>query len=701
MTTVTRPLDGAARAHAHASRDPRPRRCLWVIPLAVILALLPFATPAHAAPVSARTLTSGTNNGAIGAGATTATYTNPIALNATEDCPDPSIIHGQTTGDTKWYVYCTSGPLNNNDRDSNGNFVLHRIKMLSSSDLVHWTYNGDVLGKSTDIPSTRPPWLASDNTWAPDIRYFNHTYYLYYTGPDTTAGGSAIFVVTSTTPLGPWTPDATPVVEPEAPPNGCCPTAKRWTFDSALVTDNKTGQTYIFYGSFFGGLSARKLSADGLSSDKSSQTQIAIANRYEGSYVVTHGGYYYLFASATNCCNGALTSYGVFAGRSRTVLGPYLDREGNSFLSGRVGGTPVVLPNGNSLVGIGHNAIFTDAAGQEWYLSHAIQRATPTFDNGQGSTPPRRPLVMDPLDWGSDGWPVVRGGFGASDTPQPAPAAQPGQTSGYVPVFATPEQPGMEIKGLSDEFNGSTYGPQWTWVRQPDTRAYSVTNGAFNVNTQAADLQPQGSNPPPLASVLTEPTPQGDYIVDTKVHLNLAPEGCCQNYVQAGLVIYGDDSHYVKLVHVSIFETRQTEFGKHDSTGYGNGVVGTPGDETYLRIVKTTGSNGEELYRAYTSQDGTHFVRGGVWTHALGSGSTAKIGLVSMGGSGYQANFDYVHVYTIATATESGGDGGAATPELSSGELLATGLLPIVGVLLYRRSRRRRAPASPAEELGE
>lgn len=37
------------------------------------------------------------------------------------------------------------------------------------------------------------------------------------------------------------------------------------------------------------------------------------------------------------------------------------------------------------------------------------------------------------------------------------------------------------------------------------------------------------------------------------------------------------------------------------------------------------------------------------------------------------------------------GGGGSATPELGSGELLATGLLPIGAVLLYRRRRNRRA----------
>ena len=52
-----------------------------------------------------------------------------------------------------------------------------------------------------------------------------------------------------------------------------------------------------------------------------------------------------------------------------------------------------------------------------------------------------------------------------------------------------------------------------------------------------------------------------------------------------------------------------------------------------------------ETYTAYTSNDGQNWVRGGTWTHNLGSG--ARIGLVSMGGSGFSAQFDYIHVSTL------------------------------------------------------
>ena len=50
--------------------------------------------------------------------------------------------------------------------------------------------------------------------------------------------------------------------------------------------------------------------------------QVTIGNRYEGTDVVRHDDWYYLFASATNCCNGPLTGYSVFAGRSRSPLRP-------------------------------------------------------------------------------------------------------------------------------------------------------------------------------------------------------------------------------------------------------------------------------------------------------------------------------------------------------------------------------------------
>ena len=594
----------------------------WLLVAALALVAVP-AWPVEALPPSA------TNQ-----------YDNPLEIvipggGLVESCADPDIIRGQQPGDTFWYMFCTTDPLNGADRDANGNLIFHFIPMLRSADLVNWTYVGDAF-------AARPGWVADDaGLWAPEVAYFNDQYYLYYTASwtDLPGGGSAIGVATSDSPLGPWVDSGAPAVEPHAP--ACCPFDKRWTFDADVITWE--GQRYIYYGSYFDGISVLTLSADGLTSDPASQAQVTIANRYEGAHVVEHDGYLYLLASATDCCRGPLTGYSVFAGRSTSPTGPFVDREGNALLAGRVGGTPVISMNGNRWVGTGHNAVFVDMAGQYWTVYHAIDRFDPYFAGTLNFT--KRPVLLDPIDW-VDGWPTVRGGEWASDREEHGPAAQPGDLSHYQTKLVREHRIGKAYPELSDEFDGASLGPQWSWVREPGADAYALEDGTFRFDTQPADLF-EGSN---NASVLVEAAPKGDWVVETRVRLNLPAEGCCFNYVQAGLVVYGNDDNFVKLVHVSIWETRQTEWAKEwfpvpdGYPRYGNTVVGAPGEWTYLRIVKET-RDGEEHYTAYTSTDGSQWVRGGVWTHQLGE--DAQIGLVAMGGSGFVANFDYVRMSKV------------------------------------------------------
>jgi arabinan endo-1,5-alpha-L-arabinosidase len=300
--------------------------------------------------------------------------------------------------------------------------------------------------------------------------------------------------------------------------------------------------------------------------------------------------------------------------------------------------------NGNRWVGMGHNTVFRDFDGQWWTIYHAADRFEPYFEGAVGFT--KRPALLDALDW-IDGWPTVRGGQWASDAPQHAPAAQPGDETHYRTKLVKQDLPSRLIANRSDEFNGDALGSQWSWVRPPaDPATYGLTGAAFRFDTQAADLFEGGNN----ASVLVEDAPSGNYIVEARVRLNLPPEGCCFNFVQAGLVIYGDDDNFIKLAHVSIWETRQTEFAKElfpvpaGYPRYGNTVVGPPDEWTYLRIAKRT-AGGEEHYTAYTSRDGRRWVRGGTWTHDLGD--QAQFGLVSIGGPGFVAEFDYVRVYRL------------------------------------------------------
>jgi arabinan endo-1,5-alpha-L-arabinosidase len=594
------------------------------------------------------------------------TYRNPLRATSPSgpvgSCPDPAIIRGQ---DALWYMYCTSDPLNDAERVGDR---FHYFAILRSSDLVTWAYIGDVF-------AALPGWVAPGTPlWAPDVQYFNGRYYLYYAAPYTAfpGGGSAIGVATAPSPAGPWVDSGVPVVAPYDV--ACCPGQRREVIDPAVVAD-ESGQRYLFYGGRFGGIAARPLLADGLRADAAREVQIASGDRYEGAFVVRHGGYYYLFVSAGDCCSaGPLTGYGVYVGRSANVLGPYTDRAGVALLDAAVGGTPILVPNGNRWVGAGHNAVFTDLAGQDWFLYHAIDRADPYFAGPPGWN--KRPPLLDPLDWSADGWPLVNGGHGASDTLQPVPAARLGDPRREPIPPLVEDRPGALVAALTDEFGGPGLGAQWGWVRSPATGSYSLVDGALRLATTNTDLHLYPGGPPARPPMIIEGAPAGDFVVETRLRLDVPPTGEGYNYAQAGLVIYGDDDNYLKLAPVAIWGTRQIEFAKQlipapGFPNYGSTFAGPPAGPdgwTWLRIVRhsftkradvataATDPGGtvhalpgtiEERYTAYTSRDGVLWERGATWTHALGP--RVRIGLVAMGQSGFTATFDYVRVAAVQT----------------------------------------------------
>jgi arabinan endo-1,5-alpha-L-arabinosidase len=337
------------------------------------------------------------------------TYTNPVSKTSADTFADPSIIKAKNG---YWYSYGTSDPLREGEGQS------HTIPIARSDDMVDWEYVGDAFGSPSEVS-----WAAPDaSLWAPDIRYFNGKYHLYYVVTQTKPPGgtdepndNAIGVATAPSPTGPWTDSGAPVVGPR-PGNSGNPGDFKWTFDPSEFTDHN-GNRYLYYGSYYGGIWVTRLSDDGTRA-VGSPTMVAIDNRYEGAYVVRHGDYYHLFASSANCCVGPTTGYSVYAGRSTSPRGPFVDKQGQSMTASRVGGSIVITPNGNKWVGTGHNAIATDLSGQDYFVYHAIDRNDPYLDEPFGIN--ERPMLLDRLDW-IDGWPTVRGGKWASAAPQPAP----------------------------------------------------------------------------------------------------------------------------------------------------------------------------------------------------------------------------------------------------------------------------------------
>lgn len=384
-----------------------------------------------------------------------ATYTNPVSRTFADTFADPSLIRAK---DGYWYSYGTSDPL----REGEG--TPHRIPIARSSDLVSWTHVGDAFSDAT-----LPSWAEADaGIWAPDIRYVDGQYRMYYvvTQTKTTAerDDNAVGMATAPTPTGPWTDSGSPVVGPRR--GGQVGDGNfLWTFDPTAVTDTD-GSQWLFYGSYYGGLFTTRLNADGTKA-VGAPVQVAIDNKFEGSYVVRRDGYWYLFASTANCCAGPTTGYSVQVGRSRSLQGPYVDQQGARLTDSRAGGTPVLTQNGNRWIGAGHNAIATDLAGQDFIAYHAIDRADPYLDGTEGIN--QRPMLLDRLDW-VDGWPTVRAGQGPSDGAEQAPV-----TSGrFTTTFS-------EGRPVDADLRGS-----WATATDAQSGRYARSAGAGSVVTRSS-----------------------------------------------------------------------------------------------------------------------------------------------------------------------------------------------------------------------
>jgi hypothetical protein len=321
-----------------------------------------------------------------------------------------------------WYAYGTTDPLNE------GEGTRHIIPTARSADLVNWTYVGDAFTEAT-----LPDWATPDAAlWAPDIRYLDGTYYLYYVVTQTTVfpgpNDNAIGVATSDSPTGPWTDSGDPVVDPRPGASGN-PDDFKWTFDPSEFTDID-GTRYLYYGSYYGGIFVTELSDDGTEAvgraDPGGHRQplrgrlrrpprpLVLPVRLRGQ----------LLRRPDHRLHGVRRPLDQPAGavhRPRRHL--------PADLAGRAAPSwspPTATPGS----GTGHNAVATDLAGQDWLVYHAIDRRDPFLDEPFGIN--QRPDAARPPRLGrrlADG----QGRRWASEGPQPAPVTDWAVSGAFEP----------------------------------------------------------------------------------------------------------------------------------------------------------------------------------------------------------------------------------------------------------------------------
>jgi arabinan endo-1,5-alpha-L-arabinosidase len=298
-----------------------------------------------------------------------------------------------------------------------GNLGTHDPTLIAAHGQYYLFSTGDQLGAKTskDLRSwqaapevftaaTRPSWLAERvpgvmNLWAPDISFFGGKYHLYYSA--STFGCNVSCIGHLTRPAldsGTWSDEGAVVCSNE---DRSCDSGSRpddWNaIDPNLIVD-QSGKAWLAFGSFWGGIQMIELDENGARAGTEVKTIAARPSNggaLEAPFIVRRCGYYYLFTSWDACCKGADSTYNLRVGRSASVTGPYVDRDGKQLLTG--GGT-LVLTGGTRYRGPGHNAVlFTaDAAYNAYHAYDADNRGDPV-------------LRISELAWDDDGWPVSGG----------------------------------------------------------------------------------------------------------------------------------------------------------------------------------------------------------------------------------------------------------------------------------------------------
>jgi beta-xylosidase len=216
------------------------------------------------------------------------------------------------------------------------------IVVYTSEDLKIWQYKGMALNKK-DV------W-ADHWFWAPEVYEVNGKFYMYYSADE------HICVATADSPLGPFVQSKK---EPMITDEKC--------IDNSLFIDDN-GKPYLFFVRFNDGnnIWVAELESDLTTIKKETMHAcIHVSQAWEqvwprvneGPFVIKHNGLYYMTYSANSYES---PFYGIGCATATDLMGTWTKYDENP-----------ILQKPGELVGVGHNALFTDVAGKLRIVFHA------------------------------------------------------------------------------------------------------------------------------------------------------------------------------------------------------------------------------------------------------------------------------------------------------------------------------------------
>lgn len=378
-------------------------------------------------------------------------YQNPVI---NQDIPDPTVIR-----DGETFYYCGSTGMH-----------FPSLAIYTSKDLVNWSFLCHPFPK------------YNGNVWAPELIQHEGKYYLYFA-----ANGGDNFVSVSEHIDHGWC-DPIDLKVGHIDPGHCVYNGKR----------------YLFLSSNY----AAPLSDDGLRVTgelKCVCPAQPLPDEWdiEGAYpespkLLKHGDWYYLIY-ADGGTGGPATAHAVMCARAKNPIdGPWEYSPYNPMVH--------TWSRDEKWCAKGHGCMVDDVTGKWWILYHAYEKG---YMN-QG-----RKVLLEPVVFTEDGWPVIEGGCSA-EMPRKKPAGE-----------ALPCK-----DSLSDSFEKGLHR-LWLMYNAHDYGKLTAQNGIL---TMKACQAPTPGHSHPISI-----TP-GDHCYSVETTLYKPEEGC-----EAGVILFYDESYYGAL----------------------------------------------------------------------------------------------------------------------------------------------------------
>lgn len=307
------------------------------------------------------------------------------------------------------------------------------IPLLHSKDLVNWELINFVV-REIPFPQYDQP-NHGCGTWAPSIRYHDGMFYVFVGLPD-----EGVFMSCTRDPYGTWSP------------LHCVRPGKGWIDTCPFWDDDGNAYLVHAFANSRCGIKHRldicRMSPDGKSLlDEGTMVYNGIQDHptLEGPKLYKRDGWYYILAPG----GGVKPGWQVCL-RSRNIFGPYEDR--------------IVLHQGNTDVNGPHQGGYVELENGEGWFIHFQD----VYEYG-------RIVHLQPVSW-KQGWPFMGQEQNGDGIGEPVSVWKKPNVGKTYPI-CTP--------ATSDAFDKPELGLQWSFMGNPQSQWYSLTENPGNLRLYA------------------------------------------------------------------------------------------------------------------------------------------------------------------------------------------------------------------------